>query len=174
MREENCCDFSRVLGKVPEVLKISSSHSLTTSGPISDFWQYYSNNYFRLRKTGSEIVVFLKWWCRCDAEIKSEIKAPGSLGLISCSNSLTACGRLSNLSVHLSTFYASQHTSWFIAILSPTNICCCYCWKLITLFLFRTTCENLFFTSQIHNLWFCVSRWCTSMTVTKLLTGLMQ
>jgi hypothetical protein len=60
MREENCCDFSRVLEKVPEVLKISSSHSLTTSGHISDFWQYYSNNYFRLRKTGSEFVVFLK------------------------------------------------------------------------------------------------------------------
>jgi len=60
MREENCCDFARVLGKLPEVLKISSSHSLTTSGHISGFWQYYSNNYFRLRKTGSEFVVFLK------------------------------------------------------------------------------------------------------------------
>jgi hypothetical protein len=60
MREENYCDFSRVLGRVPEGLKIPSSHSLTTSGHISDFWQYYSNNYFRLRETGSEFLVFLK------------------------------------------------------------------------------------------------------------------
>jgi hypothetical protein len=56
----DCCDFSTVLGDVPADLKIFASHSVTISGRISEYWQYYSNKDFRLRKTGLEIPIFLK------------------------------------------------------------------------------------------------------------------